>query len=172
MFAFEHKSTDLHHSVTEIIKYVERLLLFACLVSSITLCETLFKFQASCFDELSFFSRSWSAVFSQVWRRSIFKFCVYKLAEAVTFLKFKWEFVIIRRGCLVFVGGCCLLKPCKHYVPVDIKIPCVNPTSWPGADSQWIIILKTIELVTLSLSQFHAQRTGAPNEDMVQNHLT
>ena len=30
----------------------------------------------------------------------------------------------------------------------------------PGlrADSQWIIILKTIELVTLSLSQFHAQR--------------
>ena len=55
MFAFEHKSTDLHHSVTEIINYVERLLLFACLVSSITLCETLFKFQGSCFDELSFF---------------------------------------------------------------------------------------------------------------------
>ena len=55
MFAFEYKSADLHHSVTEIIKYVERLLLFACLVFSITLCETLLKFQASCFDELSFF---------------------------------------------------------------------------------------------------------------------
>ena len=26
------------------------------------------------------------------------------------------------------------------------------------ADSQWIIILKTFELVTLSFSQFHAQR--------------
>ena len=57
MFTFEHKSADLHHSVTEIIKYVERLLPFACLVFSITLCETLFKFQASCFDELRFFSR-------------------------------------------------------------------------------------------------------------------
>ena len=66
MFTVEHKSADLHHSVTEIIKYVERLLLFARLVFSITLCETLFKFQASCFDELSFFPKSWSAVFSQV----------------------------------------------------------------------------------------------------------
>ena len=58
MFTFEHKSADLHHSVTEIIKYVERLLLFACLVFSITLCETLVKLQASCFDELSFFPRA------------------------------------------------------------------------------------------------------------------
>ena len=66
MFTFEHKSADLHHSVTEIIKYVERLLQFACLVFSITLCETLVKLQASCFDELSFFPKSWSAVFSQV----------------------------------------------------------------------------------------------------------
>ena len=66
MSTFEHKSADLHHSVTEIMKYVERLLLFACLVFSITLCETLFKFQASCFDEQSFFPKSWSAVFSQV----------------------------------------------------------------------------------------------------------
>ena len=38
-----------------------------------------------------------------------------------------------------------------------IKLPCVNPTSL-RADSQWIIILKTFELVTLSFSQFHAQR--------------
>ena len=66
MFTFEHKSADLHHSVTEIIKYVERLQLFAFLVFSITLCETLFKFQASCFDELSFFPKSWSVVFSQM----------------------------------------------------------------------------------------------------------
>ena len=42
---FELESADLHHSVTEIIKYFERLLPFACLVFSITLCETLFKFQ-------------------------------------------------------------------------------------------------------------------------------
>ena len=38
-----------------------------------------------------------------------------------------------------------------------IKLPCVNPTSL-RADSQWIIILKTFELVTLSFSQFHGQR--------------
>ena len=45
MFTFQQKSADLHHSVTEIIKYVERLLLVACLVFSITLCETVFKSQ-------------------------------------------------------------------------------------------------------------------------------
>ena len=90
-------------SVTEIIKYGEKLLLFACLVISRTLCQTICKFQASSFEELSFFPTSWTAVFSQVWRRSIFKFCVYKLAEAVRYLKFKWEFVIIGRGCLVLL---------------------------------------------------------------------
>ena len=41
-------------SVTEIIKYVEKLLLFACLVISRTLCQTVYKFQPSSFDELSF----------------------------------------------------------------------------------------------------------------------
>ena len=45
-------------SVTEIIKYVEKLLLFACLVFSRTLCQTVYKFQASSFDELSFFPRA------------------------------------------------------------------------------------------------------------------
>ena len=40
-------------------------------------------------------------MFSQVRRGSIFKFCVYKLAEAVRYLKFKLEFIIIGRGCLV-----------------------------------------------------------------------
>ena len=101
-----------------------------------------------------FFPTSWTAVFSQVWRRSIFKFCVYKLAEAVRYLKFKWEFVIIGRGCLVllkFKSSLCWL--CSS----GIKLPCVNPTSL-RADSQWIIILKTFELGTLSFSQFHAQR--------------
>ena len=41
-------------SVTEIIKYVEKLLLFSCLVFSTTLCETVYKFQ----DELSFLPRA------------------------------------------------------------------------------------------------------------------
>ena len=36
----------------------EKLLLFACLVSSRTLCQTVYKFQASSFDELSFFPRA------------------------------------------------------------------------------------------------------------------
>ena len=47
---------------------------------------------------------------------------------------FKCEFVIIGRGCLVLltcVGGCCVLKLCKGYVPlvlnflVLIRHPCV-----------------------------------------------
>ena len=80
---------------------VEKLLLFAPLVFSRTLCQTVYKFQARSFDELSFLPKSWTVVLSQVWRRPIFKFCVYKLAEAVRYLKFKWEFVIIGRACLV-----------------------------------------------------------------------
>ena len=40
---------------------------------------------------------------------------------------------------------------------IGVKLACVNPTSL-RADSQWIIILKTFELVTLSFSQCHAQR--------------
>ena len=35
--------------------------------------------------------------------KSIFKFFVYKLAEAVRYLKFKREFVIIGRVCLVLL---------------------------------------------------------------------
>ena len=65
------------------------------------------------FWRTKFFPTSWTAVFSQVWRRSIFKFCVYKLAEAVRYLKFKWEFVIIGRGCLV------LLKVQVKFVSAD-----------------------------------------------------
>ena len=116
-------------SVTDIIKYVEKLLIFACLVFSRTFCETVYKFQTSCFDELSFFAMTWSAVFSQSWRRSIFKFCDYKLAEAVIFLKFKLQFIIIGRGCLVLLKFKC--KLCKDYVPlvlnflVLIRHPCV-----------------------------------------------
>lgn len=115
------------------------------------------------FWRTKFFPTSWTAVFSQVWRRSIFKFCVYKLAEAVRYLKFKWEFVIIGRGCLVvlkfkFLCRRMLCFKAQHRLcSSGIKLPCVNPTSLP-ADSQWIIILKTFELVTLSFSQFHAQR--------------
>ena len=41
-------------------------------------------------------------MFSQVRQRSNFKFCVFKLAVAIRFLKFKLEFVIIGRGCLMF----------------------------------------------------------------------
>ena len=44
--------------MTEIIKFVEKLLLFACLVFSRTLRQTVYKFQASSFDELSFFPRA------------------------------------------------------------------------------------------------------------------
>ena len=51
--------------------------------------------------------------------------------------------VLIRHPCVLIVSG--------------IKRPSVNPTSL-RADSQWIMILKTFELVTLSFSQFHAQR--------------
>ena len=36
-------------------------------------------------------------------RHPIFQLCVYKLAEAVRYLKLKWEFVIIGRGCLVLL---------------------------------------------------------------------
>ena len=108
-------------SVTEIIKYVEKLLIFACLVFSRTFCETVYKFQTSCFDELSFFAMTWRAVFSQSWLRSIFKFCVYKLAEAVRFLKFKWEFIIIGRGCLVLVKFKFML--CKDRVPLVLNFP-------------------------------------------------
>ena len=116
------------------------------------------------FWRTKFFPTSWTAVFSQVWRRSIFKFCVYKLAEAVRYLKFKWEFVIIGRSCLVvlkFKSSLCwrmlCFKALQRLCSFGIKLPCVNPTSL-RADSQWIIILKTFELVTLSFSQFHAQR--------------
>ena len=100
------------------------------------------------------FPTSWTAVFSQVWWRSIFKFCVYKLAEVVRYLKFKWEFVIIGRGCLVvlkFKSSLCwrmlCFKALKRLCSFGIKPPCVNPT-FLRADSQWIIILKTFELVT------------------------
>ena len=123
MLACQHESTDLHQ-----LKYVEKLLLFVRLVFSRTLCQPVYKFPTSSFDKLSFFPR----------RKSIFKFCVYKLVEAVRYLKFKWQFVIIGRGCLVLlkfksscVGGRCVLKLCKGYVPlvlnllVLIRHPCV-----------------------------------------------
>ena len=106
-------------SVTDIIKYVEKLLMFACLVFSKTFCETVYKFQTSCFNELSFLPMTWSAVFNQLWRRSIFRFCGYKLAEAVRFLKFKSEFVIIGRGCLVLLKF--KLKLCEDYVPLVLN---------------------------------------------------
>ena len=110
-----------------------------------------------------FFPTSWTAVFSQVWWRSIFKFCVYKLAEAARYLKIKWEFVIIGRGCLVllkFKSSLCwwmlCFAVCKGYVPLVLNFlmliwhPCVLKV--------WIITLKTFELIALSFSQFHAQR--------------
>ena len=85
-------------SVTEIIKYVENLLLFACLVFSRTLCQKGIKVPTEFFWRTKFFPTSLTAVFSQVWPRSIFKFCL-----QVGGLKFKWEFVIICRGCLVLL---------------------------------------------------------------------
>ena len=100
------------------------------------------------------FPMTWSAVFSELWRRSIFKFCVHKLAEAIRNRKFKWDFVIIDRGCFVLLklkSSLCLRMLCfkalLRLCSFGIKLPCVNPTSL-RADSQWIIILKTFELVT------------------------
>ena len=58
MFTFQHKSADRFASVTEIIKYVEKLLPFACLAFSKTLCQMVYKFRATSFDELSFFPRA------------------------------------------------------------------------------------------------------------------
>ena len=95
-----------------------------------------------------------------MWRKSIFKFCVYKLVEAVRYLKFKWEFVIIGRSCLVllkFKLSLCWRMLCKDYVPSVLNLLVFNPTSL-RTDSQWINILKTFELGTLSFSQFHLQR--------------
>ena len=116
------------------------------------------------FWRTKFFPTSWSVVFSQVWQRSMFKFCVYKLAEAVRYLKFKWEFVIIGRGGLVvlkFKSSLCWRMRCfkalERLCSFGIKLPWVN-TTFLRADSQWIIILKTFEPVTLSFNQFHAQR--------------
>ena len=121
------------------------------------------------FWRTKFFPTVLTAVFRQVWRSSIFKFCVYKFAEAVRYLKFKWEFVIIGRGCLVLlwfylcssqvcVGGCCVLQLCKGYVPLGLNFLVLIRHLGLRAGSQWIIILKTFELVTLSFSQFHVQR--------------
>ena len=57
----------------------------------------------------------------------------------------------------VCVGGYCVSKLCKGYTcSFGVKLPCANPTSL-RADTQWIIILETFELVTFSFSQFHAQ---------------
>ena len=54
MFIFQHESAGF----TEIIQYVEKLQLFACIVFSRTLCQTVYKFQASSFDEISLFPRA------------------------------------------------------------------------------------------------------------------
>ena len=50
----------------------------------------------------------------------------------------------------------CFNAPCFF----GINLPWVNPTSL-RADSQLITILKIFELVTLSFSQFHAQRNDS-----------
>ena len=117
----------------------------------VTFSNVLYVFGLSWIWRTKFFPTSWSAVFSHVWRRSIFKFCVYKFAEAVRYLKFKWEFVIIGRGCLVllkFKSSLCWRMLCFK----------LSSAKTMFLYRQWIIILKTFELVTLSFSPFHAQR--------------
>ena len=71
-----------------------------------------------------------------------FKFCVYKLAEAVRYLKFKSEFVIIGRGYLVLLKFKSILcwqilcfKALLRLCSFGIKLHCGNPTSL-RADSQ------------------------------------
>ena len=74
-----------------------------------------------------------------------------RLAETVQFLKFKWEFVIIGRGCLVllkFKSSLCwrmlCFKALLRLCSIRIKLPCVNVVILTSlrVDSQWIIILK------------------------------
>ena len=62
-------------------------------------------------------------MFSQLWRSSIFKFCGYKLPEAVRFLNSKWEFIIIiiGIGCLVLLKF--KSKISKDYVPLVLNFP-------------------------------------------------
>ena len=99
-----------------------------------TLCQTVYKFQASSFDELRFFPRAGML-------------CLVKCDEG-------------RFSSSVFTSLCWRMvcfKALQRLCSFGIKLPCVNPT-FLHADSQWIIILKTFELVTLSFSQFHAQR--------------
>ena len=89
------------------------------------------------FWRIKFFPTSWSGtVLSQVWRRLIFEFCIYILAEAVRYLKFKRDFVIIGRDCLVllkFLSSLCWrmlwFKVLERLCSFGTKLPCVNPTS-------------------------------------------
>ena len=74
-----------------------QLMLFACLVFSRTSCEMVYKFQASCFDELSFCPRAGVLCLVKC-DEGRFSSCVF---TSWNILKFKWEFVIIGRGCLV-----------------------------------------------------------------------
>ena len=83
-----------------------------------TFCETVYKFQTSCFDELIFSHELECCVESSVTKVD-FKFCVYKLVKAVRFLKFKWEFIIICRGCLVLLKF--KFKLCKDHVPLALN---------------------------------------------------
>ena len=99
-----------------------------------TLCQIVYKFQASSFDELRSFLRAGMLCLDK---------CDEGRFSSSVFTSLCWRMVCF--------------KALQRLCSFGIKLPCVNPTS-PRADSQCIIILKTFELVTLSFSQFHAQR--------------
>ena len=119
-------------SVTEIIKYVEKLLLFSCLVFSTTSCETVYKFQ----DELSFLPRA--GVFVTVTKVDFQVVCLQvgggrMISEVQGRVCYHWQrlFSALLSSSQVFVGGCSVLKLRKDYAPlvldflVLIRHPCV-----------------------------------------------
>ena len=87
IFKFQHESADCirywNHKICRKATTIRLFSIFTNLMSNGIQVPSEF------FWRTKFFPTSWSSGFSKVWRRSIFKFCVYKLAEAVRCLKFK-----------------------------------------------------------------------------------
>ena len=96
MFTFQHESADLHQLLKNIIKYVEKLPLFACLIFSRTLFQTGYKFQASSFDELSFSHELDCSVQSSVTKVDFQVLCLQvggsrKISEVQVRVRYYWQ---------------------------------------------------------------------------------
>ena len=81
---------------------------------------------------IKFFPTSWSAVFSQVWRRSIFKSCVSQLAGAIRYLNFKWEFVELFWKNSSYVSGVsvCIFVALYLCIIVCWDVCCKSQEGW------------------------------------------